>query len=406
MKLLGQHGFGDGQKIRQGLDKGYIDGVIYSPKDIARDKLIVVLDELDSTKPEAERLFDPQFYATLVADTPNSRCGSLMIDYADYFAARRRGQLESESRVNEELRRTLEFTKTLNVSSVIAPGVLIPKSVNSIEAVIAKNFIRNAATIAKSVGEERPLLATLAIGSEALRHHQQLVEFLSDITLLDNPPSGFYILVGTSSTDGRSEIYNEDTIAGWLFLNHTLTLNGFRVINGYSDVLTPFLGACGASAGATGWWTNLRHFGLGRFSPDSSGGRLPTPRYLSCSLLNRITFDELERLRGSVPGVLNELETDELYPEATGSEPERNQEVLQTWEAISELNRKLVTDGNVEASLQECHEHLEAADALYLEVEDAAFSPLEPKSNRGHLEPLRDGLLKFAELAELGPTED
>lgn len=406
MKLFGQHGFGDGKKIRQGIDSGFIDGVIYSPKDIARDKLKKDLDELASSKPGAERLFDPQFYATLVADTPNSRCGSLMIDYGDYFAARRRGQLESEARVIDELRRTLQFTKTLNISSVIAPGVLIPRSVDSIEAVIAKNFIRNAVETAESVGEGRPLLATLAIGSEALKRHQELMEFIGDITLLDNPPSGFYVLVGTSTSDGRTEIYNDDTIAGWLFLNHTLALNGFRVVNGYSDAMTPFLGACGASAGATGWWTNLRHFGLGRFSPDSSGGRLPTPRYLSCSMLNRITFDELERLRGSVPDILNGLESDALYPEENGSEPERNQEVLQTWDAISELNRRIVTDGDVEASLHASHEKLEIADALYLEVEAAAFSPLEPKSNRSHLEPLREGLLKFAELAELGPTEE
>ena len=406
MKLFGQHGFGDGQKIRQGLDGGLIEGVIYSPKDIGRDKLTGALDDLAQNRPNAERFFDPQYYATLVADAPNSRCGSLMIDYADYFAARRRGHLESEARVNDELRRTLQFIRTLNVSSVIAPGVLIPRSVNSIEAVIAKNFMRNAASIAESVGEERPILATLAIGCEALRRHEELVEFLSDITLLDTPPTGFYVLVGTSTSDGRTEIFNEDTVAGWLFLNHTLALNGFRVINGYSDIMTPFLGACGASAGATGWWTNLRHFGLARFAPDVSGGRLPIPRYLSCALLNRISFDELERLRGSVHEVLNGLATDDLYPEDNGSEPERNQEVLQTWDAISEVNRQVVTNGDVEKSLEKCHERIENADALYLEVQAAAFSPLEPKSDASHLEALRDGLRKFADLAELSSSED
>ncbi len=406
MKLFGQHGFGDGQKIRQGLDGGWIDGVIYSPKDISSEKLKSSLDDLAENKPEAERLFDPQFYATLVADSPNSRCGSLMIDYADYFAARRRGQLESEARVKEELRRTLEFTLELNVSSAIAPGILIPRSLNSIEAVIAKNFVRNATSAAESVGEERPVLATLAIGCEALRRHQELIEFLSDLTLLDAPPAGFYLLVGTSTSDGRSEIFNEDTIAGWLFLNHTLALNGFRVVNGYSDIMTPFLGACGASAGATGWWSNLRHFGLARFAPDISGGRLPTPRYLSCALLNRITFDELERLRGSVPEVLNGLKTDKLYSEDNGSEPERNQEVLQSWDAISVLNRQLVEDGDVDGSLENCRERIENAATLYLEVQAAAFTPLDPKSDDSHIEPLRDGLRKFAELAELSSPDD
>lgn len=401
MKLFGQHGFGDGQKIMQGLERGAIDGVIFSPKDIGREKLRGCLDDLAEEKPEAERFFDPQFYATLVADSPNSRCGSLMIDYGAYFVPKRRAQLESEARVMTDIQNTLLFTRELNVSSVIAPGILIPRSFNSIEAVIAKNFIRSAPVVAQSISERRPLLATLAIGTEALRKHQELVEFLGELTLLENPPSGFYLLAATSSTDGRSEILNRDTIAGWLFLNHALSLNGFRVVNGYSDILTPFLGACGAAAGATGWWSNLRHFGLSRFAPDSSGGRLPIPRYLSCALANRITFDELERVRDSVPKVLNGLNSDELYPEDSGSEPERNVEVIQSWDAIRELNRLLVVDGEIKQSLQNCHAHLQAADALYIEVQDALFTPLDSRSDSAHIEEIRDGLEKFAVLAEL-----
>lgn len=406
MKLFGQHGFGDGQKIRQGLDGGMIDGVIYSPKDISATKLRDSLDDLFENKPEAERLFDPQYYATLVADSPNSRCGALMIDYAAYFSARRRAQLESEARVQEALTQTMEFTRQLNLTSVITPGILVPRSLNSIEAVIAKNFIRHATNVAAAVGENRPLLATLAIGCDALRRHNELVEFLSDLTLLDNPPAGFYLLAATTSSDGRGEIFNEDTIAGWLFLNHTLALNGFRVVNGYSDLMTPFLGACGASAGATGWWNNLRHFGLARFAPDTSGGRLPTPRYLSCALLNRITFDELERLRGTMPEVLNGLDSDSLYPAESGSEPERSKEVLQSWDAISELNRRLIDDGGIEASVANCQAAIEESEALYLEVQGALFSQLDPRSDDNHLEPLREGLQKFARLAELGPAED
>jgi hypothetical protein len=202
------------------------------------------------------------------------------------------------------------------------------------------------------------------------------------------------------------DIFNADTVAGWLFLNHTLNLNGFRVVNGYSDLMTPFLGACGASAAATGWWSNLRNFSLGRFAPDVSGGRLPTPRYLSCALLNRITFDELERLRGAVPTVLNGLDTDDLYPEDRGSEPERNQEVLQTWDAIQSLNRGMIVKDDVVVSLAACRQRIEEATLLYLEVQDALFSPLDPKSDESHLEPLADGVQLFAELAELSSSDD
>lgn len=401
MKLFAQHGYGEGQKIQAGLDSGYIDGVIYSPKDIGLGRLQSSLAELAKKKPEAERLFDPQYYATLVANAPNSRCGLLMSEYAEYFSARRRGQLEQEARVRDDLKDALRFTKKLDVSSVITPGIFVPRSLNSIEAVIAKNFVRFAKLTAKEVGEKRPVLVTLAISCDAIRRHQELIDFLTDLTLLDNPPDGFYLLVGTAGTDGRQEVFNADTIAGWLFLNHTLALNGFRVVNGYSDLMTPFLGACGATAGASGWWSNLRNFGLGRFAPEVSGGRLPTPRYLSCALLNRITFDELERLRGVIPQVLNGLKSDKLYSVDGGSEPERNQEVLQSWDAIRELNGRMVVEDDVAASLAACRRSINDAVALYPEVQRALFSPLDPKSDDGHLEPLSEGLQLFTELAEL-----
>jgi hypothetical protein len=79
-------------------------------------------------------------------------------------------------------------------------------------------------------------------------------------------------------------------MAAWMLINHTLALNGFNTINGYSDVLTPFLGAAGGEAGATGWWSNLRVFSLDRFSPPIGGGRQPIERYLSCALLSPLTY--------------------------------------------------------------------------------------------------------------------
>ena len=66
-------------------------------------------------------------------------------------------------------------------------------------------------------------------------------------------------------------------------------------------------------SGATGWWSNLRTFTVERFSPATGGGRTPTERYLSCALLNRITYYELDILRRRVRSVLNKLGTDALY---------------------------------------------------------------------------------------------
>ena len=173
---------------------------------------------------------------------------------------------------------------------------------------------------------------------------------------------------------------------------------GLLVINGFSDLLTPFLGAAGAEAGATGWWSNLRTFSLERFSPATGGGRTPTERYLSCALLNRITYYELDILRRRVRSVLNRLGTDALYA-WEGSQPPRNKEVLQTWDAIKALNQALVS-AEEEESLQRCGKAVETALDTYALISQQAVA-LNSKSGNSHLEDLDGGLRLFKRLAEL-----
>src|ERR1035437_2251700 len=123
-----------------------------------------------------------------------------------------------------------------------------------------------------------------------------------------------------------------------MFINHKLAVNGFKVINGYSDILTPFLGVAGGTAGAFGWWSNLKVFSLDRFAPSAGGGRLPIQRYLSRALLNRITFFEFNQLRTIFPAIVNNLPGDDLYAQEDASQPQRNLEVVQSWEAVKALN--------------------------------------------------------------------
>lgn len=176
-------------------------------------------------------------------------------------------------------------------------------------------------------------------------------------------------------------------------------MNGFDVINGYSDILTPFLGAAGGEAGALGWWSNLRSFSLDRFAPSAGGGRLPIQRYLSLSLLNRVTFYEFDQLRKLTPAVVNKLPSDALYDEQNGSEPQRNQEVIQSWDAVKKLIDALVT-GEQKKSLRNCSTAVANAAATYEMVQGLGIR-LDPKSNAEHLQPLADGLRLFSKLAEL-----
>ncbi len=397
MKLYAQHGYGDGQRTVEGVEASLLDGIIFSPRDISKERLIATSNEARTRNASIELLFDPQFYACIIASDPAANTGRLGEDYEEYFQPRRRSQLLSEKQVIKDLDNIIRFQSKLPITGIIAPNILIPRSFDSTESAISMDFIRNTNPCFLEHGIRMPIYATLAIGRDTLLETEELLRFLNDITILDSKPTGFYILIATNSTEAKTDVYHTDVIAGWMLINHVLNINGFQVINGYSDILSPFLGAAGGYGGATGWWSNLRSFSMERFAPPLGGGRLPNERYLSCKLINRIAFYELELLRDLEPEILNGLPTDILYPTGS-SQPDRRKEVLQSWDAVKKLITTLVTNNQVE-SLEKCARVLEYAQRLYERVN--LRTQLETKSNNQHLEPLKEGIVKFKRLAEL-----
>ena len=401
MKLYAQQGYGtgsgDNDRIIAGLKGGYIDGAIISPKDYALDRTMAQLQRIEAEFPHADRLFDPQWYACVLAHDPNSRMGNLASYDYSYFEARRRSQLESENQVKVDLESCLQFQSQLPVTSVIAPGIVIRQRFNSVEAVVAKNYLRNAREVWNSVGDGRPLLGTLAIDAEALQDRHALEEFLAEITVLDMPPDGIYLLIHQPTSEIPSELIDSRTLAGWMLMNHSLSLNGFEVVNGYSDLLTPFLGAAGGVAGATGWFNTQKVFSLDRFSPPQPGGRRPVPRYLSTNLINSIRVDEFQLLRRRFPEIVNGLSTDDYYNPEDGSMPENQvEEVLQSWEAIKRLNPT-----NQAEALTACDRYVNAALNLYERINISPGMRLMGRSNGDHLNSIRTSLRLFAELAEI-----
>jgi len=397
MKIFAQCGYGEGQKINKGLAEELIDGVIYSPKDITSQKLREKLTELSETYPEAELLFDPQYYVSMMGKNPNLNVGKLESYTDDFFSLVSRNKLESEKNVTSDIKKVIEFQNTLPLSSKISPNILISKTFDSIEGVISKHFIRLAKEAADEVGNKGKLICTLAISTEAISNLAELQEFLSSITIIDNPPDGFYLLIGARSLAiANSELFNADVIAGWMLLNYSLNVNGFRVINGYSDLLSPFLTAAGGEGISTGWFSNLRNFSLERFAPlKQDGGSLPIIRYLSTSLLNRIRFDELNALKDRFKQILNNLGTDQFYAE---EEIDRTNEILQNWDALYNISLA-VSKGSTKSRIELCNNLVDNAIELYSQI--SPFFPLDPKSSGNHLEAIQLGLEKFSKLAEI-----
>lgn len=400
MQLLAQHGFGNGEKIARALNEGLVDGAIFSAKDISPSKLASKLAEMEEDYPQSVRLFDPQFYAALIAAQPGARLGNLDGDEAhSYFEARRRRELEREPQVQEDLNTVIAYQQALPVSAIIAPNIVIRRSFDSVEGTISKNFLRNTASVASELGESRPVYATLAISLPALADRIELQNFLQEITELDDPPTGFYLLLEKPDSGIAATLTEPDMLSRWMLVNHTLKTSGFRVINGYTDALSPYVGAAGADAVATGWYNTLKTFSLKKFEPVSEFARRPVPRYLSRALLKSIRHTELHDLRNPFAEVLNDLSCDDYYDEDEGSAPDSTGEALQNWEGIGAMN-ELVHSGDVEASLESCRNALDEAEELYVRIREYGLT-MRDRSGAGHIEMIREELNAFEELAEL-----
>src|SRR6266566_1728255 len=103
MRLFAQQGAQEGEKISEGFARAVLDGVIYSPRDVSLAALRSKLDLMGKEYPSGERLLDPQYYAIFLNGTEEARLGYLLDDYGAYFQGRRRGQLERENQIQQDL---------------------------------------------------------------------------------------------------------------------------------------------------------------------------------------------------------------------------------------------------------------------------------------------------------------
>lgn len=397
-KLYAQHGYALGNKISEAIGLNVINGVIFGPRDISPEQIKTRIAEYKNLSHEFECIIDPQYYAYPLANKSDARLGYLADNSYPYFSAKRRSELEREKFVTGEIKSCLDFQKEFDLNYFVAPNLLIPRSFNSIEGAIAKQFIRLAGEIKSAY--KKPVYSSLIVSRNALLEKDELDVFLEEITSYDSPPDGLYLLVSAQNTEARFDIYNADVIAGYLLINHALHVNSIEVINGYSDILTPLLGCVGASAGATGWWANLRTFSLEKFEPNDGGGRQPNQRYLSSVLLNRLNYVEFHRIRNTFPKIVNNLSSDQYYPTANGSEPERAKEILQSWDAINYLN-KSVSPTDIEGNLRTFINRVKVACETYEQIEANSLLSLEEKSQGTHLEAMSQAITTFCKKAEI-----
>jgi len=400
MKLYAQHGHAASDKMHSGIQEGYINGIILSPRCLTPESANLLVGELRRLNPRIDVLIDPEFYATRYVGAPNAQLRHL--EEWPHFVPRRRNELlVGTAGVDATLHAAYEVQMAIGCTHLISPSIYVTSSLDSLEAAIAINFVNRAKPVAADMGIDVPVYATIAVDRDAIVDRKNYLSFLNAITGTDPLPDGVYALVGAGPTDERagtvrSQIMVPEVIAGWMLLNYSLSLNNIRVVNGFSDILTPWLGAAGGYAGSTGWWSNLQVFSMARYIRGPRGGQPPLVRYLSMKLLNRITVNEREAFVEFVPGIMNGLSTDSLY---AGPQPSRTDEAKQSWQAISALNRAVVS-ANVREGLQRLRNRTTEARAYYDRLRDVGFSE-RYEANIEVLAALGDSLTAFEELAEL-----
>jgi len=400
MQLYAQHGYGPSDKLTRAVEEGNIDGVIFSPRYIRPNAMGNIAEKLTSINEDIELFLDPEYYATNFINEQNAKLGYLE-EWPYFRSIRRNLLLTSDQRVDEIINQSIEIQLESGVNNLITPNVFINTSFDSIDAALAIKFIQRSNEYLSNNDLNYPLYVSLLVNTYALSNRKDFLEFIDTLTGSLTNVQGIYTIVGNNAATSRpiflsADIVQREVLGGWMYLNYALELNGFEVLNGYSDLAIPFLAAAGGTSGATGWWSNLQSFSLNRYIRTAGGGRLPVIRYLSNALLGRITFDEREAFAELVPQINNNLSYDEEY---IGTEPDRTVEILQSWEAINDLNTEILNENNINSRLETLLFKIDIAEQTWRELDTQGMRVRGTISE--YLNCLRESINYFKELAEI-----
>ncbi|MGC9453168.1 MAG: hypothetical protein ACP5I4_17180, partial [Oceanipulchritudo sp.] len=330
---------------------------------------------------------------------PDPNLGSL--ESWDYFKPLRRTRLISGADIPLVIRETVEIQHELGVDACIAPNLFI-RNADSIDTAIALNFLNQTKAQAAEV-TDRPVLGTIAIHRDALLSNNNFRDILDGLTGLDNPPDGYYLVVGSNQLQStgnyiRSDLYDPEIIAAWMYMNYVLSLNGANIVNGYCFQLSPLMAICGAHACASGWSSGLRKFCINKYLRQGRGGSQPNARYVSNPLLSFIRQTDYADYKAVVPEIANGLQMDAVYDARDANQTEQAQ---QAWEALTAISQDYSGDlANIGDELGRFTARVEEAKRLWSYIQGAGFIE-ETEQNLERLDAMLEGVQLFTEWAEL-----
>jgi hypothetical protein len=229
MSILAQIGYGKGERIHKGLSEGLLAGMVLSPRDESPENLIAFGNGIRDAYPNALILFDPQFYATTIAEPRDKH----LPEYPYH------GGLASLGRTHFRPAQIANYAKACIsyqhnalpfLSHVISPTIRLQDfgdSWSQIALGLAEEAAANAPTPA-----DKGMLISIVADESAFRDTSALDEYLDALTQLE--VAGFYLLVHRGTGAGPS--LDTKTIENLLYTIHVLAgINQYRVVAGYTD---------------------------------------------------------------------------------------------------------------------------------------------------------------------------
>lgn len=249
MRMHLQFGFGMMDHCRV-LLSGWRGGTaILSPRDLKDDQLRRLASDIRGID-NCDVLLDPQFY---LPDADHERLCSHSYWPTEY----RSGEFWTGAELERMLKGIIQLNQELSCSAVILPGRLA-EHVN--EDWIADQ--RQVFDLARSLAPSGTrLLATVALGADALRNDDEIHELLDDAS--DWNVQGIYLV---AEHPGGAYLVND---ANWLVnlldIAAGFRLKGLRVIVGYCNQQSLALACAAADAISSGTWMNVRSFPPSKF---------------------------------------------------------------------------------------------------------------------------------------------
>ena len=393
MTLFAQHGWGKSDKIDTGLREGILSGVIMSPKDEMPARLQDYVRKIRADHPNATVMFDPQLYASTIAD---ARLGKLL-EYGYFDAPKVYRDFVGAQNIAAIVRGTIDYQAGLEVTRLVSPTVGI-ESFSDRWRPVAVNLANESISYVAGLADERPLILSILINEAALTSRADVDAFLDSLTDLEW--AGFYFVV-VRDMDGYRQTFLPEALAGLMYITYVLAeQNDFEVYFGYTDYCSVALHAAGATASACGWTAGLRRFDFGRFEP-SSGGRRPRERYSSQPLLNNVYITpELDQIAENdllddvLTGTTRDTILDVNVPSSVAWPPDIA--ALHHWQSVGAAITDVARRQDTVAKLDRLDRVLNRATALYDSITEAEIV-LSTESGPTHLEHWKRATEEFRE---------